>query len=114
MHTGSSPDFANLSETSFPPPRPLLPGGSHRPCGRVIHAASLFVIPVGSDDSCRLVASDEFLALERVGSVWLSAGKAGTGAMEVPSENAVSQGMVLASLIGGIALAGIVQLVSAS
>jgi len=34
--------------------------------------------------------------------------------MDVHSENAVSQGMVLASLIGGIALPGIVQLVSVS
>ena len=33
--------------------------------------------------------------------------------MDVLSENAVSQGMVLASLIGGIALASIAQLVSA-
>jgi hypothetical protein len=33
--------------------------------------------------------------------------------MNVLSENAVSQGMVLASLIGGIALASIAQLVSA-
>jgi hypothetical protein len=33
--------------------------------------------------------------------------------MDILSENAVSQGMVLASLIGGIALASIAQLVSA-
>jgi len=33
--------------------------------------------------------------------------------MDVLSENAVSQGMVLASLVGGIALASIAQLVSA-
>jgi hypothetical protein len=33
--------------------------------------------------------------------------------MDVLSENAVSQGMVLASLIRGIALASIAQLVSA-
>jgi len=33
--------------------------------------------------------------------------------MDIVSENAVSQGMVLASLIGGIALASIAQLVSA-
>jgi len=43
----------------------------------------------------------------------LDAGKGGTGAMDVLSESAVSQGMVLASLIGGIALASIAQLVSA-
>ena len=42
-----------------------------------------------------------------------SVGKAGTDAMDILSENAVSQGMVLASLIGGIALASIAQLVSA-
>ena len=49
-----------------------------------------------------------------MGAAQRPVGKAGTGAMEVPSENAVSQGMVLASLIGGIVLAGIVQLVFAS
>jgi hypothetical protein len=41
------------------------------------------------------------------------ASKAGTREMDILSENAVSQGMVLASLIGGIALASIAQLVSA-
>jgi hypothetical protein len=49
-----------------------------------------------------------------MGAAQRPAGKAGTGAIEVLSENAVSQGMVLASLIGGIVLAGIVQLVFAS
>ena len=50
---------------------------------------------------------------ERMGLVRLYAGKAGTRLMDLLSENAVSQGMVLASLIGGIALASIAQLVSA-
>src|SRR5215217_7504188 len=114
MRTGLSPGFVHLSETSFPPPPSLLPGGSDRPCGRVIHAASLFVIPVGCDDRRWLVASGDFLAQERMGAAQRPAGKAGTGAIEVLSENAVSQGMVLASLIGGIVLAGIVQLIFAS
>ena len=51
--------------------------------------------------------------LERVGLVRLDAGKVGTRVMDILSENAVSQGMVLASLIGGVALASIAQLVSA-
>jgi hypothetical protein len=45
--------------------------------------------------------------------VRLYAGKARTRVMDILSESAVSQGMVLASLIGGIALASIAQLVSA-
>jgi magnesium-transporting ATPase (P-type) len=48
-----------------------------------------------------------------MGLVRLDARKARTRVMEILSENAVSQGMVLASLIGGIALASIAQLVSA-
>jgi uncharacterized membrane protein YidH (DUF202 family) len=48
-----------------------------------------------------------------MGFVRLYARKAGTRVMDILSENAVSQGMVLASLIGGIALASIAQLVSA-
>jgi hypothetical protein len=48
-----------------------------------------------------------------MGLVRLYAGKVGTRVMDILSESAVSQGMVLASLIGGIALASIAQLVSA-
>jgi hypothetical protein len=51
--------------------------------------------------------------IERMGLVRLHAEKTGTRVMDILSENAVSQGMVLASLIGGIALASIAQLVSA-
>jgi hypothetical protein len=51
--------------------------------------------------------------VERMELVRLYAGKARTRVMDILSESAVSQGMVLASLIGGIALASIAQLVSA-
>jgi hypothetical protein len=51
--------------------------------------------------------------VERMELVRLYAGKARTRVMDILLESAVSQGMVLASLIGGIALASIAQLVSA-